>query len=75
MLLGLGSHFRPSFSLSLLRLSFGRVGIRLLTGTMSGAKSSLFSPLRLQQVSMLNTVHGTGPMGRAQIPSGIIVSN
>ena len=49
--------FRPSFSLSLLRLDFGRVGIRLPIGTMSDIIYSLFfSPLGLQQVSTLITV-------------------
>ena len=73
MLLGLGSLFRPSFSLDLLLLSFGRVGRRLPTGTMSGTTSSLLF-LPTEATAGIDVEHrGTGPMGHVRTLSEIVV--
>ena len=74
-LLRLGSRFRPSFSLGLLHLSFGRVGIRLPIGTMSGIISSLLFPFTEATAGIDVEHRGTGPMGHARILSEITVSN
>ena len=74
MLLGLGSRFRPLFSLSLLLLSSSRAGIRLPIGIMLGTTSS-FSLSLTEATAGVDVEHrDTGPMGHVRTLSEIIFS-
>ena len=74
MLLGLGNRFRPLFSLSLLLLSSGRVGIRLPIGVMWGTTSS-FSLPPAEATAGVDVEHrDAGPMGHVRTLGEIVFS-